>query len=58
MSNYREIIEEAVKVEGFIKIQRELLEAGGIISKDTVGQILINVNNGGITNVYKNVKVK
>ncbi len=58
MSQYKAVIEEAVKIEGVKKILTEVYRAAGITFKDTVGQVVSHINNGGVTDVYQNVKVK
>lgn len=58
MSHYKDIIFEAVRIEGAKRILKEVLCAANVIDKDTVGQVVIHVNNGGITDVYRNIKVK
>ena len=54
MSAYRQVLEEAVKLLGFKKVLTELLNIVMIIDKDTVGQVVIHLNNGGITKICHN----
>ena len=57
MSAYRQSFEEAIKLLGLKKVLTELLNIAIIIDKDTVGQFVINLNNGGVTDIYLNKKI-
>ena len=59
MSAYRQGFEEAIKLLGFKKVLTELLNIAMVIDKDTVGQVVIHLNNGGITKIcWNNWEIK
>lgn len=59
MSEYRQSFEEAIKLLGFKKVLTELLNVAKIIDQDTVGQVIIHLNNGGVTKIcWNNLEIK
>ena len=59
MSAYRQGFEEAIKLLGFKKVLTELLNIAKIVDKDAVGQVVIHLNNGGITKIcWNNWEIK
>lgn len=57
ISIYWQFLETGVEKIGFKKLLAELLLSAKIIDKDTIGQLVVHLNNGGVTDVYLNRKV-
>jgi hypothetical protein len=51
MTQYKQVFEEAIKLYSFKKVMAELLLAGKVIEPNTVGQLNVNINSGGVTNI-------
>lgn len=47
-------IADMIKEHGFNKVLAEILKIGSIIRGDSVGQLVIHVNNGGVTKICRN----
>jgi hypothetical protein len=58
MSAYRLAFLEAITALGLKKALSEFLAAGSVVDENTVGQVLIHVNNGGTTKIVKTTEVK
>jgi len=54
MSAYKQTFDEAIRLLGFNKALSELLHAAKIVAEKNSGQIVLHINNGGITKVCYN----
>ena len=57
MSDYVQTFSEAITLLGFKKALAQLLRAGKVMDEKTVGQIVVHLNNGGVTKVVKSIEV-
>lgn len=58
MSAYKLAFYEAVTLLGVKKALAEFLSAAQIADEGTVGQVVIHLNNGGVTKIVKATEVK
>ncbi|HHT9146686.1 MAG TPA: hypothetical protein ACFYD4_13605 [Candidatus Wunengus sp. YC61] len=56
MSEYVGLFEDAIKELGLKKALTELLYAGKVIDKSSVGQVVAHMNRGSITAIFANLK--
>ena len=57
MTAYKQTFEEAIKLAGWKKALAEFLNAAKITDETTVGQFVVNLNSGGITDAFINKKI-
>lgn len=55
---YRLAMIEAVRALGIKKAMAEMLFATGLIDDSMAGNIIINVNSGGVTDITQTKKIK
>lgn len=57
MSDYTATFHEAITLLGFKKALAQFLLAGKAIERNSVGQIVVHINNGGVTRVVKTADI-
>ena len=57
LSIYWQAVKMGVEEIGLKKLLAELLLSAKVIDKNTVGQLVVHLNNGGVTDIYLNRKV-
>jgi hypothetical protein len=57
MSAYQLALKEALKAMGLKKVIGELLTLHGSIDDKTAGQVVVNVNAGGVTKIVKTAEI-
>lgn len=58
MNDYTATFYEAITLLGFNKALAQFLLAAKLLDKSTVGQLIANLNSGGVTNTYLNKKIQ